>query len=129
VILTKVQQRLEYINLKVDRRVTDILDLDQFLELCFETSLEVRVAKEIIKEITEQGQSYLLTLKRKLVRSKKNPEGICSNGTLSLVWKKMLNSGMISRKYRHDPAKFSPQFSHRLQKPVAEYWIKWLGRR
>lgn len=123
--MTHIQRRVEYANLKVDRHLTSILDFEQFLNLCLDTQLEVRIAREIIKEIQSNGQTYLKTLQRRLVKSKRNPEGLCSNGTLALVWKKLLNSGLISRRMRYEPCKLSTQFASRLQE-IADYWLKWV---
>jgi len=121
----KFHDKLEYINLSVKKG--DILDFHQFLELCFNSPLEVEVAKTIIDEIQSNGEAYLITLRRKYIRSKTNPGGLCSGGTLNKVWKAMLHSGMTSRRMRYNPVKLSTQFSTRLTH-VGEYWGKWIGQ-
>lgn len=116
------ERKWVWVFLKVDKKKTRIVDLDDFCALLFPNSLiKQKVARAVIELYVERKKSLYL---REMVPAI-NQKIRASNQTISDTYKAMFRAGLLTKRYRNDPTSISTEFSGRLQM-VAEYWIEYL---
>lgn len=117
------EQKRVWVFLKVDKKKTRIVDLDDFCALLFPHSLiKQKVAKILVELFVERKRPlYLL---REMVPAITQKLKV-SNQTISDTYKAMFRAGLLTKRYRNDPTSISTEFSNRLQ-TIAEYWTDYL---
>ena len=118
----KREQKWVWVFLKVDKKKTRIVDLDDFCALLFPHSLrKQKVARILVELFVERKRPLYL---REMVPAVKQKLKV-SNQTISDTYKAMFRAGLLTKRYRNDPTSISTEFSNRLQ-TVAGYWIDYL---
>ena len=116
------EQKWVWVFVKVDKKKTRIVDLDDFCALLFSHSLiKQKVARILVELFVELKRPlYLREMVPAITQRLK-----VSNQTISDTYKAMFRAGLLTKRYRNDPTSISTEFSNRLQ-TVAEYWIDYL---
>ena len=116
------EKKWVWVFLKVDKKKTRIVDLDDFCALLFPNSIRKRqVARAIIELFVERKRPLYL---REMIPAI-NQKSPASNQTISDTYKAMFRAGLLTKRYRNDPTSISTEFSNRLQ-TIAEYWVDYL---
>jgi len=116
------EQKWVWVFVKVDKKKTRIVDLDDFCALLFSHSLiKQKVARILVELFVELKRPlYLREMVPAITQRLK-----VSNQTISDTYKAMFRAGLLTKRYRNDPTSISTEFSNRLQ-TVAEYWTDYL---
>ena len=116
------EQKWVWVFVKVDKKKTRIVDLDDFCAILFPHSLiKQKVARILVELFVERKKPlYLREMVPAITQKLK-----VSNQTISDTYKAMFRAGLLTKRYRNDPTSISTEFSNRLQ-TVAEYWTDYL---
>lgn len=117
------EQKWVWVFLKVDKKKTRIVDLDDFCAMLFPNSLvKQKVAKILVELFVEKKKPLYLQREMVPVITAKIK---VSNQTISDTYKAMFRAGLLTKRFRNDPTSISTEFSNRLH-TAAEYWTDYL---
>ncbi|MEM3736637.1 MAG: hypothetical protein QXJ75_00900 [Candidatus Bathyarchaeia archaeon] len=112
-------RRHGYVTVKVEEDRTSIGDLAIFCGLLFPYNpRKAKLAEVLLREMSRRKtrRMELTSISNEICRREH-----CSATTLSQTWKALLNSGLLVRTRRNEPAQLSETFSNRLEM-IANYW-------
>jgi hypothetical protein len=110
--------RYNWVFPRIDRTRDDFVDLTDFAGVLFPHSVVRQSAfKAIVEALAKKRKPLCL---RDIVFAVEEKVKV-SNTTIGDVWKCMLRSGLLSKKFRQDPAQLSTIFVFRLR-DLAKYW-------
>ncbi len=112
-------KRRGYVTVKVEENRTSIGDLIIFCSLLFPYNpRKAKLAEVLLREMSgrKTRKIELTAVSNQICRREH-----CSATTLSHTWKALLNSGLLMRSRRNEPAQLSDAFSNRLEM-IANYW-------
>jgi len=116
------EQKWVWVFLKVDKKKTKIVDLDDFCVMLFPNSLiKQKVAKILVELFVEKKKPLYLREMVPAITAKIK----VSNQTISDTYKAMFRAGLLTKRFRNDPTSISTEFSNRLH-TIAEYWTDYL---
>ena len=103
---------------RVDKAHDDFIDLMDFAKSLFPQSVVRQMTFAAIVDVYLKKKRALF-LRDVIVAMRERVK--VSNTTINDVWKCMLRSGLLFKKYRRDPAQLSAVFAARLT-DMAKYW-------
>jgi hypothetical protein len=110
--------RYNWVFPRIDKTRDVFLDLTDFAGVLFPHSVVRQSAFKAIVEVFAKKRKPLYL--RDVVFAVKKQVKV-SNTTIGDVWKCMLRSGLLFKKFRQDPAQLSTTFAIRLR-DLAKYW-------
>lgn len=115
--------RYNWVFPRIDKVHDDFVDLTDFAKILFPHSVVRQSAAKAILEVFAKKRKPLYL--RDVVFAVREKVKV-SNTTLGDVWKCLLRSGLLSKKFRQDPAQLSTTFAIRLR-DLAKYWENWVN--
>jgi hypothetical protein len=116
---TNYMKKHGYVTVKIEESRTSIGDFGIFCNLLFPYNpRKAKIAEAILREMSRRKTKRieLTTISREICKKEH-----CSGRTIAQTWKALLNSGLLTRTRRNEPAQLSDLFSTRLEM-IAKYW-------
>ena len=117
--MAKYLKKHGFVTVKVEEDRTSIGDLAVFCGLLFPYNpRKAKLAEVLLREMSRRkaNRIELTSISNEFCRREH-----CSATTLSHTWKALLNSGLLIRARRNEPAQLSEVFANRLEM-IANYW-------